>query len=301
VFVASRRRGCGGERGWVVRVRARWRARARLRGDCDRRGRARTRRSPRGLDRCRRRRLVPRGCGWRWWRSDIGRRCVRRRWRRRVRCGRRAIARWRAITRGRNRLRLRAVARWTTSGGRDRGAKRVHPLGRAEARAIGRCCWGERAWIRRRWVVPGRCRRWDRCRTGRTRRLPGGRGGGRRGVRGWLRRGRAPAGNCRGRLGLSGGCSLSRRGRCRGGERIAARQAKLAGGLIGGAAPRAHDHVKNSRARAMPRSLARALHPGAYPFYPVITQLKAPRCVRTQSVRRACALFKPTLRLAKRG
>ncbi len=72
-------------------------------------------------------------------------------------------------------------------------------------------------------------------------------------VRLWLRlRLRSPSGRWR-RLWLR---SWSRLRSCRG-QGVAARQAKLAAGLVRGAAPRTRDHVKNSRARAMPRPLAR--------------------------------------------
>ena len=71
-------------------------------------------------------------------------------------------------------------------------------------------------------------------------------------------------------------------GSCRGGQWIAAGQAKLAGGLVRRAAPRTHDHLKNSRARAMPRhSRSRAVL-----SIPVLSRhyaVKGAGRVRTQS------------------
>ena len=149
------------------------------------------------------------------------------------------------------------------------GAEWVHPLGRAEARAIIGAEAARRsrreAPLIRLWGSP-RPGRGGRRRAvvsrGRTRRLPGLRW--RRSVlRRCLgrRRRRAP---CRSRRRYrrlrrgSGRRAVGRRGSCRG-QGVAAGQAKLAGRLIRSAAPRTRDHRKYSRARSLRRATRAAL------------------------------------------
>ncbi len=254
MFVRRRRRRSRRERGRIMGLlcgRGRWRP-LRL-------GR---RRSAITL-RCRRRISL----SWRrrislsWWRriSLSWRRRVRLSWWRRIglsrrrcvgRCGRRPV---RVLRRGlwRRLLAVRLRTRRARSEVRaDRGTERVHPFRRAEARAVCGRGWREatRVWrcgiprgLRRASVTGGRGRR----RTGpRLRR-------GRCAVRLRSRSGLAPSGRglrlswwlrLRSRRG-GRGSTIARWRRCRGGQRIAARQAEFAGGLVRRAAPRAHVHV----------------------------------------------------------
>ncbi len=213
----------------------------------------------------------PLRCGWRRRRAI----CRRRRWSgrrvtgRRVGRGRRGgIARRRWTVVGRRSGRGRTVP-GRGRGGReirpDRGSEWIHALGRPKAGRRGR----ERTGIRRgrgpgsgrgpgRRTIPRRRRR-------RPRLLPGLSRG--RGVRSWggsCRRRRTPCGRRRRWRGRRGS-AVCGRGGCRG-ERIAAGQAKLAGGLVRRAAPRAHDHVKTPELELCPAH-ARGQAPRAYPFY----------------------------------
>jgi hypothetical protein len=137
----------------------------------------------------------------------------------------------------------------------DRGTKGIHALRSTEA-GWG---WGECARVCRRWRPAGGCG----CGVAQGSLL---RSSGRDGS--WLRR-RAPSrrGCHRGRLRWLGGRwgTVRRRwSRC-GGQRVTARQAKLAGGLVRRATPRAHDHVKlpsSSRALAHLRGQPQASIPG---------------------------------------
>ena len=279
VLVRRRRRRGGGEGRRVVRMRAGLAARrARLLRWRWRRGRPRVR--------CRRRRIRD---GGRRTVGGGGRRCIgasrRRRIsasrRRRIRSGRRrciggsrrrCIRRWGrggCIRRGRwtvGALRSsgcgrRCVACVGRGAGdevwADSGAERIHAFGRAKARAIDGRGWreaclrsGRAPGLGGRAVARGGCWRsrlprrsggWAAVLRGRRgRRLdwrPPGRRGCWRDLRRWRRWRRA----------------ISGRGSCSRGQGIAAGQTKFAGGLIRRAAPRTHDHVKNSRARAMPR------------------------------------------------
>ena len=187
-----------------------------------------------------------RGVGGRRRGVGRGRRSVGRRWT--VCCGRRC--------------RRRAVAgRWRGGARREirsyRGAKRIHAFGRAKARGCrrerariyrGRAPGGGgrlgrgRAVVRRRHrsCLPGLCGWWRLIRLRRWRRL----------------RRRTPRGSGRARLRRGGGRGSAVCGRrSRRGQRVAARQAKLAGGLVRRATPRAHDHVKTPELELCPAHL----------------------------------------------
>jgi hypothetical protein len=214
---------------------------------------------------------------------------VRLSWWRRVRLSRRrriCLSWWRRVRLSRRRRVTLWSRCWPTRSCRevrsDGGAEGVHAFRRTEARAIlhwreaadgSRC---EAALIRR-----GGCPRACRGRGRRTigaawlrRRLPGLLGRGRILLGRGLRGGRSPRGGRRGLWRGRGWLWRAVCGRCCGGQRVPARQAKLAGGLVRGAAPRTRDHVKTPELETRTRSM-RGQAGRAYPVYRVFTRRKA--------------------------